>query len=205
MKWMLPIGLLIVGLIAGYAIGISVAHSEEDELEPETEYITETVVDTVTQIETVKIPIIEEQVDSTNEFSDTLFSALDSAATGFEIDTVEDLSIRTERMIGQKKLTVNVLAEFEEKDSLIKSMLGIKDKMPKTILVEFWESPLNFSGYKLSRSKLVMYGMPIGLEYKLYRRKGDYFLSAQSFYYSLKETEEFLPYLEVSKEVVFND
>lgn len=205
MKYVLPIGLLLLGLGLGYVIAVYTYEPEAAEVEPSTEYITETVVDTVIQKETVQVPIAEEVFDSTKLMTDSLMALLDTLVTGIEVDTIEDLTIRTEKMVGQKWLTVTVLEEFEDKDSLIKEMLGINDKMPTSILVEFWESPLNFSGYKLSRSKLIMYGMPKGMDYKLYRRKGDYFLSAQSFYYSLKETEEFLPYLEVAKEVVFND
>ena len=52
----------------------------------------------------------------------------------------------------------------EEKDSVVKDLLGIEETQPTKLMVEFWESPLHFSGYKLSKSKLfsffLMYEFP---------------------------------------------
>ena len=93
----------------------------------------------------------------------------------------EDLSIRREKLVQKMWLNVYVLAEYENKDSLLKEALGINETMPSKLLVEFWESPLNFSGYKLSKAKLILYGMPSGLEYKLYRKRGRLFFIDPNF------------------------
>lgn len=205
MKYAIYAGLLVAGVVIGYLMGINSVSEPQEQTEPQTEYITEMVVDTVIQKETVKVPIAEEEIDSAKIIPDSLLALNDSLELLIPEDTTEDISIRREKMIEKKWLSINVLEEFDDSDSLLKAMMGISDQMPTRLLVEIWESPLNFSGYKLSRSKLVLYGMPSGIEYKLYRKKDNYFLSAQTFYYSLKETEDFLPYLEVSKEAVFND
>jgi hypothetical protein len=84
-------------------------------------------------------------------------------------------------------------------------MMGIENKLPSKILVEYWESPLQFFGYKFSRNKLVLYGLPIETSYEIYRKSKKYYISTENIYYSIAETEEFLPYLEVKKSTVFND
>lgn len=206
MKYAAGIGLLVIGIGVGYVIGIQTSNPSLDESEPETTLITETVTDTIIQTEIKEVPVEIEEIDTSEVISDSLQSINDSLLHTVGVDSNStDLSIRTEKMTAKKWLKVYVLAEYEDKDSLIKEALGINETMPSKILVEFWESPLNFSGYKLSKAKLILYGMPSGLEYKLYRKQDKYFLSTQTFYYSLRETEEFLPYLEVSKETVFDD
>lgn len=206
MKYAVQIGILFIGVGVGYVIGVQSSEPVVDESEPETTLITETVTDTIIQTEIKEVPVENTDNDSILDSSDSLLFENDSLLLMVDSDSIpEDLSIRTEKMTAKKWLNVHVLAEYEDKDSLLKEALGINETMPSKILVEFWESPLNFSGYKLSKSKLILYGMPSGLDYKLYRNRDKYFLSAQTFYYSLRETEEFLPYLEVSKQVVFND
>lgn len=195
-----------MGIGVGYMIGSQSMDISLDESEPETTLITETVTDTIIQTRFKEVPVETVQSDSLNLNSDSLVMVNDSIALLIPEDSVaEDISIKTEKLISKKWMNVHVLAEYTDKDSAIKSALGINETFPSKLLVEFWESPLSFSGYKLSKTKLVLYGMEPGLQYKLYRNKEAYFLSTQSFYYSLRETEEFLPYLEVSKDVVFDD
>ncbi len=206
MKYLLGIGLLILGGLIGYFIG---AHTFDSDVQldeaPKTEFITQTVHDTIVKTEQVNIALPIEDEDSIEVMNDSLFSLNDSLDILNPEDTLEDITISREVLEKSKWLDVQVLKEFEDKDSLIKEMLGITENLPKSMLVEFWNSPLNYSGYKFSRSKLVLYGMPSQLEYKLYRKKETYFLSTQNVYYQLKESDDFLTYSEVSKDKVFND
>ncbi|MCB9222829.1 MAG: hypothetical protein R2780_10860 [Crocinitomicaceae bacterium] len=208
MKYLVWIALFAAGLTVGYLVGTNDIPLMEDNQVSTTEFVKETIHDTIIQTETVEV--VPEIEDNDTLFSDidTLLTTSDSLIVVEEVDSnevAENISIRTEKMVGYKWINVTIVGVEEAKDSLIKEMLDIKDKYPSKLKVEFWESPLNFTGYKLSRSKLVLYGMPSQSTYKIYRKKDKYYLSAQTFYYSLKETEEFLPYLEVSKDVIFND
>ncbi|MEX1001870.1 MAG: hypothetical protein WDZ35_07135 [Crocinitomicaceae bacterium] len=208
MRYFLAGGILIVGLIAGFFLGrMSVVLNEKTD-EVTGGFITETVYDTIIKTETLQIQKEPKQSDTLENIANTVIEEPDTLIAEVVEDTTEmenDLSIKREKLIDSRWMKVIVLEEKEEKDSLIKDMLGIHDKMPDQLLVEFWESPLSFSGYKLSKSKLILYDMPAALEYKLYRTEKTYYLSTESMYYLLKETEEFLPYKEVKKEVVFND
>jgi len=204
MKYLIGIGIFVGGLTIGYIVGGYNSETVSDDGEIKTEFITEMVHDTIVETKTIKVPVDDEENDS-------LLVALDSA--DIPIDSLmvmndsldEGLSIKREKLIRTTWISIADLKVEEEKDSVVKDLLGIEETKPSKLMVEFWESPLHFSGYKLSKSKLVMYGMPAQYEYQLYRTPDHYFLSSQNFYYSLKETEEFLPYLEVEKEEVFND
>lgn len=206
MKYLVGILLVIVGLTIGYIAGTGNYPWSGDEEQTELDSIVEPIHDTIIKTEKIRVPVADTTTDTLSVLSDSLLALIDSLELLIPVDSAdEDINIRKEKLISKHWLTVNVIKELEEPDSLISEMMGFSDKMPSKILVEFWESPLSFTGYKLSRSKLVMYGMPAHKQYKLYRNQNKYFLYAETIYYSLTETADFLPYLQVSKDVVFND
>lgn len=117
-----------------------------------------------------------------------------------------DVSISTEKLVHSVQYPIIFLAEeIAEGDSSMAEMLGIDEVQSKSMFVEFWESPLNFEGYKLSKKKLVVYGLSPQFDYKVYKEGESYFLSYQNVYYKMKETQDFLPFTQVPKQEVFND
>jgi hypothetical protein len=205
MKYLIGIGLFALGGLGGYIIG---SQSSEDDVileSPPTEFVTQTVHDTIVETQIVSVQETNVEVDSTLDLLDSL--QIDSLVVEVLLDSGEidsDISIRREKLISTVWVGVDVLKEIA-KDTLASQLIGVEQTFPTKMLVEFWESPLNFSGYKLSRNKLVMFGMPDNLVYKILRNENNYFLTTENIYYSIKETEEFLPYLEVQKEEVFDD
>jgi hypothetical protein len=113
--------------------------------------------------------------------------------------------ISTEKMIRSVQFPIVYLAEEQPADTAMAELLGIEDVQSKSMFVEFWESPLNFEGYKLSKKKLVVYGLSPQFDYKVYKEGTNYYLSYQNVYYKMKETQDFLPFTEVAKTEVFND
>ena len=204
MKYVLGTGIFVIGCAAGYLAVVKFPSLAGIEGDPITEVVTQTITDTIVKTQKIKVPETNLDLDSTDYLIDTLDNATDSIVNFEFLDSLdEDLSIRREVLESSKWLTVKVLEEFEDKDSLIEEMMGIKDEMPSKIQVEFWNSPLNFSGYKLSRTKLVIYGMIAQLDYTLYRRKATYYLGVENVFYALVETDDFKSYKEVSKSQVF--
>ena len=194
---------MVVGLVTGFFLGRISVPEEKTYEDPTDGIITQTVYDTIVKTKKIEVPV-EVAIDTLETVSDTVVTDTISDQIQPPDSLYEDLPIRTEKLIASKWLKVNVLEE-EEEDSLVNEMMGFENKKLTKMLVEFWESPLNFSGYKLSKSKLVLYDLPANLEYKLYRKNETYYLATSSIYYVLRESEEFLPYKEVAKEVVFND
>jgi len=202
MKYLISIGLLVVGLLAGYLIGSSFSGKEVTE-NTTTEYITEFVHDTVVETQLINVP--EEVEMDTVSTLDTL-ELIDTVLVAETKDTSlqdDNLSINREVLKKSAWIKVEVLAENAPQDSLIAEMMNIKQQLPDQILIEFWESPLGYSGYKLNRNKLILYGMPEQMNYKIYRKKNQYYFSTENIYYSIRETEDFLPYLEVEKSELF--
>jgi hypothetical protein len=66
------------------------------------------------------------------------------------------------------------------------------------ILVEFWMSPLNFSGYKLSHSKLILYGFEQPEAFSLHSDGNTYFVKYFDNFYPVSHTLEFKPLVPLS-------
>lgn len=202
MKYLISIGLLGVGLVIGYFIGSGFSAKEVTE-NTTTEYITEFVHDTVVETQLVNVPE-EVEIDTTSTL-DTL-DLIDTTFIAEVVDTLineDDISINREVLKKSAWIKVEVLEENEMQDSLLSEMMNLKQQLPDQILIEFWESPLGYSGYKLNRNKLILYGMPEQTNYRIYRKKNQYYFSTENIFYSIRETEDFLPYLEVEKSELF--
>ena len=209
MKYLIVTGIFALGISLGYVVGTQagddeptpfVAHNQEEQPEVFTEETVET---------NQEKPAAETTLDSISTDKDTVdYFPEDSIYTESVLadsSTDEDLSISREKLIRGVRLPIIYLTAPESKDTVIKDLLGIDEVQAKTLFVEFWESPLNFEGYKLSKKKLIVYGMSPQFDYKIYKRDDDYYFAFQSVYYKMKETQDFLPFVEVPKSEVFND
>ena len=97
------------------------------------------------------------------------------------------------------------MEEAAEKDSVIKDLLGIKENRPTDMIIQFWESPLGYSGYKLSRNTLVLYGLSDQFKYTVYFKGNNYYLATKELFYVLKETSDFLSFKSADRNAILND
>jgi len=208
MKILIPLCLLGVGLAIGYAVGVNSGKVSKGE-----HFITDSIpsVSTIVYDTIIKTRIVEvEKKTVLKSETDTL--AVDSLDQKKVIvtDTLkinvqevkdsvtdENLSIVADVRLKLINLPViHVLSNVDDSDSLLKSAIDINDIDNKYINVEFWESPINFSGYKLSKSKLIIYGLSPQLDYQIYKRNESYYLIFHSITYELFETEEFSQFVQ---------
>jgi hypothetical protein len=114
-------------------------------------------------------------------------------ASFVEDSSDQELIVR-ERMIGSRMVTIQSSSQ-PTKDTTATGQLSSKfddSGFSKTILVEFWESPIDFMGYKLSKTKLILYGfIPQGL-FSLTMQEGDTLLmEVDGKAVLLKKTEKY--------------
>lgn len=78
----------------------------------------------------------------------------------FENNTV----IKADKFISRKELKVLGIKEGSSKDSVLNNLAEIRYYKRNRISVEFWESPVNYKGYRLGGDKMVLFGiMPEGV------------------------------------------
>lgn len=208
MKYVLFAGIFLLGLSLGYLAG---TRSVENSLTSETGEISSSDLDDTDSHDSDNDSVDEDDHDLTadndRDFDSTTILSQDSLLAELMLNdslSQED-NISTEKLIKSANLPIFYLAEESSGDSTMQDLLGIEEVKNTAVFVEFWESPLNFEGYKLSRKKLVVYGLSPQFDYKLYKDENDYYLSYQNVFYKMKETQDFLPFTEVSRSEVFHD
>jgi len=68
------------------------------------------------------------------------------------------------------------------------------EKAATNYFVEFWVSPINYHGYKMSKNKLIIYGIEEPDAVKLIRLNDALFMKYHNEYYRLTNTFEYIPY-----------
>ena len=69
-----------------------------------------------------------------------------------------------------------------------------EEKNSNYVLVEFWVSPVNYMGYKMSRNKIILFGLEEPDAVKLFRANDILYLKYGIEYFRLVQTFDFLSY-----------
>ena len=109
----------------------------------------------------------------------------------------ENYQVLKEELISVKNLYVKTLTPEEKTsfaDSLAASLAGVTNP-PKEefFMIEFWKTPLNSKGYKMTRSRLLIYGYPEKTDLALVKRDDNYYLRNNKMVYRLSYSSEFKP------------
>lgn len=140
-------------------------------------------------------------VDSTKIAKDSLT---------LENPSIDGVVVRKDELLSTKTLEVinlDPVAKMNAKDSLLQKVSGIKEDRNTSkhyFNIEFWSSPLNYKGYKMSKYKLIVYGVssPEGL--KIFKLDDVLYFKNSSFVYRIDPTGEFKPYERISDESILN-
>lgn len=158
-KISLYITIVALSLAVGWIIGYFSKPTESEQIE--TVYVDRVqqkiIRDTVKISKPVYIKKAEDDtltvylIDSTDYSKDTLTASF--------IDTTEEVfddDIMKERMLSTRELTVSWITS----DSMeVSELLNKKaSSFNEVMTVEFWQSPLNLTGYELNRNKLKLFG-----------------------------------------------
>lgn len=127
--------------------------------------------------------------DVTNE-SDSL-SSDDTTGNVLVTDPNGDIVVRTNELLGEKVVSLVNLDGTKAIDSIRSKEAGIKEEPGKSVTVEFWQSPLNYKGYTLSRSRLVLFGFGTEENISLYRLDQSMFMKTTGGVFRLENTADF--------------
>lgn len=108
----------------------------------------------------------------------------------------EVIHLRKDELVFSRSVKVLNIASTvtQTKDTLLNNLAGITEVKPiTTLLVEFWVSPLNYKGYRMSRSKLMLYGMQPIRDLKIYKDADEYFFRSDNEIFHLVIADEFKP------------
>ena len=118
-----------------------------------------------------------------------------------EISTADRDEIAHSRLISSVSLPVISPDAGDDVDSLtvaLEKRLSVRpDRFPSTVVLERWQSPVNYRGYKFNRRKLVLFGAAPHLPVRIYRLTDDYYFSVAETLYELGVRPEFSSFIAV--------
>ncbi len=122
----------------------------------------------------------------------------------------DDIVIKKEKLlisalvpVIEKPIPDSKLADASQNSSLTQDAVqklnpsaGVpeEEKAVSNYQVEFWISPINYHGYKMSRNKLIIYGIDEPDALKLYRLNDALFMKYGNEFFHLVTTFEYIPY-----------
>jgi hypothetical protein len=129
-----------------------------------------------------------------------------------ELDSLQPSAINEEIIVKQDQLMIGTTIVVEDKSAggtegkdnqltngaLSKlnpsSDLPEEEKVTSDYQVEFWVSPINYRGYKMSKNKLILFGIDEPEAVKLYRVNDALYMSYLKDYYRLNASFDFMSY-----------
>ncbi len=123
------------------------------------------------------------------DFNETDYDFFDNYHTGSDIVVLRDRLIKTTELKADMCKESEV-RQTENLDSLLIRGHSVQ-YTPGIYYVEFWESPLNYRGYKKSKDKLVLYGIKQYDFASLKVLNNDLYLKYLDVYYRIDETIQF--------------
>jgi hypothetical protein len=115
----------------------------------------------------------------------------DTASTVSASDPNSEIVVRTNELLGEKVVTLVNLDGIKAIDSIRSKEAGIKEEPGKAVTIEFWQSPLNYKGYTMSRSRLVLFGFNTEESVSLYRLDQTMFMKIAGGVFRLENTADF--------------
>lgn len=187
--------ILIGGIGIGYAINAFLTKPQEIQTKTETVVVEkvkkEIVRDTVEVEKIVHYPLPSDsiqraekvvQVDSINH---NIYNSIDHIE-----DDTEEIIIK-EVLISMKTYT---LEEVPLDSTDVSALLELKSNaFAKDIIVEFWQSPLNLTGYELTRNKLKLFGFNPNesISLRIGNQEDQIILNTDSMSLLLQKTKQF--------------
>jgi hypothetical protein len=115
----------------------------------------------------------------------------DTGTTTTVSDPNGNIVVRTNELLGEKVISLVNLDGTKAIDSIRSKEAGIKEDPGKSVTVEFWQSPLNYKGYTLSRSRLVLFGFTTDDNVMLYRLDNTMFMKTAGGVFRMENTADF--------------
>lgn len=116
--------------------------------------------------------------------------------------------IAQDRFLFSRNILINKTKESSyPSDRKLDSLIG--NTAPASnddiFVIEFWESPLNSTGYKMGKNKIVLYGIHSYEMVSLTRHNSQIYLKYFNELYPLEHTTSFKPLVPVNKPLVLGD
>lgn len=78
------------------------------------------------------------------------------------------------------------------------------DRASQSFLVEFWESPINYRGYKLLKNKIILFGIDNPDVLQIYMLSGNIYIQHYQEFYLLEDAEDFQIFKKIKDHIILS-
>lgn len=114
-----------------------------------------------------------------------------------EIDALlkeEDIKVAQEELLSVKNIKVIDLDATSKRDTLTGQLAGVTSSdFPNLFFVEFWKTPLNSKGYRMTRNRVILYGLSDFSSITIYKVDDNFYLKNDDVVYKISSGTEFKP------------
>lgn len=115
----------------------------------------------------------------------------------------EEIVVRRDELLKSILIEASVIGKPSQSiktDSLLNVFQGGQNANENTFRLEFWQSPVNFKGFKLIRNGIISFGLDPEDITKLFDFNGTLILRSGNFYFRIYPTDRFMPYQRITDE-----
>jgi hypothetical protein len=103
-----------------------------------------------------------------------------------------DIIVAKEELLSVKNIKVIDLDANKKQDTLIGQLAGVSSsEYPNLFFVEFWKTPLNSKGYRMTRNRVILYGLSDFSNITIYKVEDNFYLKNDEFVYKISAGTEF--------------
>jgi len=121
-----------------------------------------------------------------------------------------NIVVMTNQLVSVKSVAISTLDSLSnsgrvnrKSDSVIAAMSNVSEEQdPHYYRIEFWQSPLNFKGYKMSKGKIILYGINSNTDTRLVKWDDGYYLMTNQVVYKVEYTDDYKPFEKVMDKTV---
>ncbi len=114
-----------------------------------------------------------------------------------EVDALlkeEEVNVAQEELLSVKNIKVINLDADSKRDTLTGQLAGVTNaEYPNLFFVEFWKTPLNSKGYRMTRNRVILYGLSDFSSITIYKVDDNYYLKNDDVVYKISSGTEFKP------------
>ncbi len=114
-----------------------------------------------------------------------------------EVDALindDAINVAQEELLSVKNIKVIDLDHHAKHDTLTGQLAGVSSAdFPNLFFVEFWKTPLNSKGYRMTRNRIILYGLSDFSSITIYKVDDSYYLKNDDLVYKISSGVEFKP------------
>jgi hypothetical protein len=138
----------------------------------------------------------EKKDDKTSEKKSKINTKQSPNINYSEVDALlsdeSDITVAKEELLSVKNIKVIDLDANKKQDTLIGQLAGVSSsEYPNLFFVEFWKTPLNSKGYRMTRNRVILYGLSDFSNITIYKVEDNFYLKNDEFVYKISAGTEF--------------